>query len=547
MIKSRQEAVKTVTKSQKYRRYQITPQGHARSREAGGENRRFEGRSAGYSLSGQGLKKAVNLKELLSGSDSELIKESVSLIRDFDDTIRLVETALVDDPPANVSDGNLFRKGYSAELDRLVEEIDEARQFIHNLQKSEREKTGIGSLKVGFNKVFGYYLEVTKPHLSKVPANYIRKQTLVSAERFITEELKAKEELILNAQEKIGSLEKELFDDLVGNIAARTADIQAAAGAVAVIDVIAAFSVLNGQSDYVLPELNESLKIEINECRHPVMERLMPPGKFVPNDVYLDGEKRRMAIITGPNMAGKSTYLRQVGLIVLLAQMGAPVPARSARIGICDRIFTRVGASDDILRGRSTFMVEMTEAASILNNATDRSLILLDELGRGTSTYDGLAIAWSLMEYLNTVKGKNARTLFASHYHELIELASRFEGIFNLRVAVKEWEGSIVFLYKIEKGGCDDSYGVQVAKLAGLPQRLLDRALEILTRLESGRGLSGAYDTPRAETATYQISLFSAEDSRLRNEIEKIDPDQLTPIEALGILNMLKKIIDGKN
>ncbi|UCC78295.1 MAG: DNA mismatch repair protein MutS [Candidatus Zixiibacteriota bacterium] len=547
MIRSRQEAVRMVAKSTKI------SAGIKSLLKGMPDLERLAAKTAALKVGprdihflAQGLKKAVDLKELLSRVDSDLIKENISLIKDFGDIIKLVESALVDDPPVNVSDGNLFRKGYSAELDRLVEEIDEARRFIHNLQKTEREKTGIGSLKVGFNKVFGYYLEVTKPHLSKVPGNYIRKQTLVSAERFITEELKAKEELILNAQEKRGTLEKELFDDLLGKIAARTAHIQAAAGAVAVIDVIAGFSVLNEQSDYVLPELNETLKIEINECRHPVMERLMPPGKFVPNDVYLDGEKRRMAIITGPNMAGKSTYLRQVGLIVLLAQMGAPVPAKSARIGICDRIFTRVGASDDILRGRSTFMVEMTEAASILNNASDKSLILLDELGRGTSTYDGLAIAWSLMEYLNTVKGKNARTLFATHYHELIELADRFENVSNLRVAVKEWEGSIVFLYKIEKGGCDDSYGVQVAKLAGLPQRLLDRALEILTRLESDRGLSGAYDSSRAETATYQISLFSAEDSRLKNEIDKIDPDQLTPIEALTILNNLKKIVDGK-
>jgi DNA mismatch repair protein MutS len=493
-----------------------------------------------------GLEKTAEIKRRLSELEAALIKANLALIRDFDDLVDLVQSALVDEPPVNVSDGGLFKSGYSDRLDKLVAEIDDARRFIHDLQKTEREKTGIGSLKVGFNKVFGYYIEVTKPHLSRVPAHYIRKQTLVSAERYITEELKTKEELILNAEEKIKSLELELFDEIVVKMTARTADIQAAAAAVAVIDAVSGFAVLNDQPGYIFPELDNSLEIEIIESRHPVMERLLPPGKFIPNDVHLDGDKSRMAIITGPNMAGKSTYLRQVGLIILLAQIGAPIPAKSAKIGICDRIFTRVGAADDLLRGRSTFMVEMTEAAAILNNATDQSLILLDELGRGTSTYDGLAIAWSLAEYLNSMKGKKARTLFATHYHELVSLADKYDGIFNLRVAVKEWEDSVVFLYKIERGGCDDSYGVQVAKLAGLPQRLLDRALEILSRLESGQGVPGAEGSKAgAGSSTYQISLFSAEDSRLRNEIGKLDTDRLTPIQALAILNKLKKIAEG--
>ena len=493
-----------------------------------------------------GLKKASDLKKLLSATDSKLILDVIKDIVDFDKLLELIDSALVDDPPVNVADGKLFRAGYSPELDSLVSEIDDARGYIHKLQITERKKTGISSLKVGFNRVFGYYIEVTKPHLEKVPEHYIRKQTLVSAERFITEDLKVKEELILNAEEKIKSIENRLFDDLINKLSTRTAEMQSAAAATAVIDVLLGFSALSRQPGYIIPDLNDTKNIEISESRHPVMECLLPPGKFVPNDVYLDGDKNRMAIITGPNMAGKSTYLRQIGLIVLLAQMGAPIPAASASIGICDRIFTRVGASDDLLKGRSTFMVEMTEAASILNNATDKSLILLDELGRGTSTYDGLAIAWSLIEYLYEVKGKKARTLFATHYHELIGLESTFEGIFNLRVAVKEWEGSIAFLYKIEKGGCDDSYGVQVAKLAGLPQRLLDRALEILTRLESGRSISDSRHRSASDTSTYQISLFSADDNRLRKVIEKIDPDQLTPMEALSILNRLKKIINGE-
>ncbi len=491
-----------------------------------------------------GLQNIENLKVVLSNSNSILIEETINKIISFKDLIDLIDSAIADDPPPNVSDGNLFKRGFSEKLDNLMNEIDTAKKFIHELQKSERENTGINSLKVGFNRVFGYYIEVTKPHLSKVPQEYIRKQTLVSAERFITEELKVKEELILNAEEKIKAIEFELFEKIVEKIAAKTKEIQAASQAASVVDVIAGFAVLSNQPGYLMPELSESMKIEIKESRHPVMERNMLSGEFVPNDVYLDGSEKRMAIITGPNMAGKSTYLRQIGLIVLLAQIGSPVPAKTARIGICDRIFTRVGASDDILRGRSTFMVEMTEAAAILNNATDRSLILLDELGRGTSTYDGLAIAWSLIEYLNKIKGRKARTLFATHYHELIELAESTNGIFNLRVAVKEWEGSIVFLYKIEPGGCDDSYGVQVAKLAGLPQRLLDRALEILGHLESGRSSGNGPVNSSSEPSTYQISLFSPEENIIMNELARIDPNKLTPIEALALLNKLKDIAD---
>jgi DNA mismatch repair protein MutS len=296
-----------------------------------------------------------------------------------------------------------------------------------------------------------------------------------------------------------------------------------------------------------MPALDTTLEIEIRNGRHPVLETILPPGKFIPNDSILDGKKQRIGIITGPNMAGKSTYLRQVGLLVLMAQMGAPIPAKSARIGICDRIFTRVGASDDIIRGRSTFMVEMTEAAAILNNASDRSLILFDELGRGTSTYDGLAIAWSLIEYLNSVKGKQARTLFATHYHELIELAESSDGIFNLQVAVKQWQDSIVFLYKILPGGCDDSYGIQVAKLAGLPERLLGRAREILSELETD-GAIGRKDSKggaRQYTA-FQISLFSSEEGKLQKILDQVDVDKLTPLESLAILDRLKKLAGGQ-
>lgn len=492
-----------------------------------------------------GLDKVRNLKAAAGNIKAQLVKHTAKCIKSLDDLIALIDKAIVDEPPAMLSDGGIFKTGFSADLDRLTSEIEKAKTYIHNLQKTERQKTKIPSLKVGYNRIFGYYLEVTRPHLSKVPPHYIRKQTLVSAERFITEELKTKEEVILNAEEKIKAIEYRLYDELLDALSAGVVDIQTNAGAVAVLDVLLGFATLAEEKGYVMPKLSNSLKINVSDSRHPVLERILVSGKFIPNDIIIDGAGKRMAIITGPNMAGKSTYLRQVGLMVLMAQMGAPVPAKSADIGICDRIFTRVGASDDILRGRSTFMVEMTEAAAIINNATDRSLILLDELGRGTSTYDGLAIAWSLVEYLNSVEGRKARTLFATHYHELIELAERTDGIVNLQVAVKQWQDSIVFLYKIEPGGCDDSYGIQVARLAGLPERLLDRAKEILARLETSQSPDGEAAINKG-AAAYQISLFSPQESRLLESLDSIDPDQLTPIEALSILNKLKNLTKDK-
>jgi DNA mismatch repair protein MutS len=490
-----------------------------------------------------GLEKALEIKKAAGELKTELINSTISGIADFVELTNHLKNALVDEPPISLQDSGIFRTGFSSELDSLIAGIDDARKFIHDLQKIERDKTGITSLKVGFNKVFGYYIEVTNPHLSKVPPHFIRKQTLVSAERFITEELKTKEELILNAEEKIKSLEYKLFDQLINKVNEYLKEIQDSARAISIIDILQGFASLARQSGYLLPELDNSLEIEIADGRHPVLETILPPGKFVANDTYLDGIHSRIGIITGPNMAGKSTFLRQVGLLILMAQIGSPIPAKKARIGLSDRIFTRVGASDDIIRGRSTFMVEMTEAASILNNATDKSLILLDELGRGTSTYDGLAIAWSLVEYLSSVKGKQARTLFATHYHELIDLADSTDGIFNLQVAVKQWQDSIVFLYKIQAGGCDDSYGIQVAKLAGLPERLLGRAQEILAELESG----GAIEMKQPGKGTrqhtsYQISLFSPEENKLQKFLSQIEPEKLTPLESLAILDQLKKL-----
>lgn len=546
-IKARQDAVKSILKSTSIRKDIIVALKGMPDLERLAS--RVAMRKAGprdiISLK-NGIKKIMDLKSSASGLKSSMIATIIEDIRPIDDLVRSIETAIVDEPPVFLSDGGLFKRGFSKELDNLLAEIDQAKEFIHNLQISERKKTGITSLKVGYNRVFGYYLEVTKPHLSKVPDYYIRKQTLVAGERFITEELKIKEELILNAAEKIKALEYELYDKLLDDLNLRVADIQSSASAASIIDALNGFTGMADEPGYIMPEINDGMRIEITDSRHPVMEKILPPGKFVPNDISLDGSGRRMAIITGPNMAGKSTYLRQVGLLILMAQLGAPVPAGSAKIGICDRIFTRVGASDDLLRGRSTFMVEMTEAASILNNATSKSLILLDELGRGTSTYDGLAIAWSLVEYLNLSDDRKARTLFATHYHELIELADKTKGIINLQVGVKQWEDSIVFLYKILTGGCDDSYGVQVARLAGLPERLLDRAREILARLEAGYSPDERDGSSMSGTA-YQISLFSPEENRLGNYLKRIDPDKLTPIEALTILNKLKAMIKGKD
>ena len=488
-----------------------------------------------------GLDKATRIKALSVTLESGVLSTAASQISDFSSLADLIARALVDNPPVTLQDGGLFRRGFSPELDTVIASIDGARKYIHDLQNVERERTGIPSLKVGYNKIFGYYIEITNPHLSKVPSRFIRKQTLVSAERFITEELKVKEELILSAEEKIKSLEYELFDRLLDSVCGFVLQVPEAADAVSIFDVMHSFAILADQAGYIIPELDDTLAIHIAENRHPVLETILPPGKFIPNDVELNGDDKRIGIITGPNMAGKSTFLRQVGLSILMAQIGAPIPATSARIGLCDRIFTRVGASDDIIRGRSTFMVEMTEAASILNNATDRSLILLDELGRGTSTYDGLAIAWSLVEYLDKVKGKRARTLFATHYHELIDLGRESRGIFNLQVAVKQWQDTIIFLYKIMPGGCDDSYGIQVARLAGLPPRLLERAREILAQLESGSTPGGGRRDGQPATS-YQISLFAPGENRLREFLNGIEPDKLTPLESLSILEQLKKI-----
>ena len=395
--------------------------------------------------------------------------------------------AVVDDPPLALKDGGIFRDGCDADLDELRRASHEGKKWISHLQEREIAATGIKSLKVRYNSVFGYFIEVTRSNLASVPAHYTRKQTTVGGERFVTPELKEMEAKILGADERARQLESQLFQKLREETLRELEPIQQTAAAIAVLDVICAFAETARLFRYCRPHLNNTLRLTIKDGRHPVLDQNLVDEKFVPNDTSLDGETMRMAIVTGPNMAGKSTYIRQVALIVLMAQTGSFVPAESAEIGLVDRIFTRVGANDDIGRGQSTFMVEMNETSNIVNNATERSLVILDEIGRGTSTFDGLSIAWSVAEFLHD-KIK-ARSLFATHYHELTKLAAERKGVCNFNVAVREWNDQIIFLRKIVPGGADKSYGIQVARLAGLPKEILDRAKEILAHLERPTGV----------------------------------------------------------
>jgi DNA mismatch repair protein MutS len=466
--------------------------------------------------------------------------------------VEQVTTAIVDDPPPSLADGGVIRKGYSKELDELREIAFSGKEWIANLQRKERERTGISSLKVGFNNVFGYYIEVTHTHKAKVPPDYIRKQTLVNAERYITPDLKEYEEKILHAEEKILSLETELFNGLRKAVAEHAGVIQQNAQIMATLDCFVSFAEAAVENEYCCPEVNETTRIEIRQGRHPVIERLLPPGeRYVPNDCVVDTEESQILIITGPNMSGKSSYLRQVGLIVLMAQMGSFVPAKAATIGLVDKIYTRVGAMDSIATGESTFLVEMNEAAHIVNTATPRSLVLLDEVGRGTSTFDGISIAWALTEYLHERVG--ARTLFATHYHELNELAELFRRINNYKVDVREYGDKVIFLHKVVPGFADHSYGIQVAQMAGLPEEVTERAKRILRNLEGSelvfhdekeeRKPKGRI-APAVEDSTgreVQLTLFEMRDDRLREEIKKLDLEKMTPLEALQKLAELKK------
>ncbi|MFQ5602002.1 MAG: DNA mismatch repair protein MutS [bacterium] len=493
------------------------------------------------------------LKKNLQKMESRLLRQFVENTDDLHALISTIESAIVDEPPLAVTEGGIIKKGYHAELDNLREIAFSGKDWIARLQKQEREQTGIPSLKVGYNKVFGYYIEVTKPNLSKVPENYIRKQTLVNAERFITPELKAYEEKVLEAEDKIVTLEYELFDEVRKETAKFAQVIQKNAQEISNLDCYVGFALLAKENNYTRPQITDQTAIKIVDGRHPVVEKLLPYGEsFIPNDAHLDCNKNQLIILTGPNMAGKSTYLRQIGLIVLLAQMGCFVPAKKANIGVVDKIFTRVGASDNLAGGESTFLVEMNETANILNNASPKSLILLDEIGRGTSTFDGLSIAWAVAEYIHNAARVAAKSIFATHYHELTELALILPRVKNYNVAVKEWGDNVIFLRKIVAGGCDHSYGIQVAKLAGLPKSVINRAKEILSNLEANEltannlpklalSKNGAVNPPKA-----QLDIFEKQESELSTAIQKLEIDSMTPLEALNKLYELKKIINGR-
>ena len=488
---------------------------------------------------------------LLDRANSEPLKGLMDRMEPVDDIVERIQSVLVDEPPAQLKEGGVIRQGVSGELDELRALAKGGKQWLADLQKTESERTGIPSLKVGFNKVFGYYLEVTHAHKDKVPPEWIRKQTLVNAERYITEELKAYEEKILGAEERLLALEQRLFIDLRDALAREVDRVQTNARVVAAIDVLSTFAEVAHLRGYTRPELREDFDLEIDDGRHPVVEAHLPPGEpFVPNSIRLAADSEQILIITGPNMAGKSVILRQVGLIVLLAQIGAFVPAGRARIGLVDRIFTRVGASDNLAAGESTFLVEMNETANILNNATRRSLILLDEVGRGTSTFDGLSIAWSLVEYLHGAEDVAARTLFATHYHELNELEERLERVRNYRIQVQEHEGKVIFLRKLVRGGADHSYGIEVARMAGLPVKVLDRSREILDQLEQHDleiRREGGRSIPEAKSYDEgpQMSLFVAEPDPVMQEVwdavKAVDLDTMAPLDALLLLSRLRQ------
>jgi len=454
------------------------------------------------------------------------------------EVVSLIAEAIADDAPAKVSGGGVIRQGYSAELDNVLLASRDAKEWVANLERTERQRTGISNLKVGFNKVFGYYLEVTKSHLDRVPKEYIRKQTLVNAERFITPELKEYESLILNAQERIAEIEARLFREVVSRVAVAATRLLNTARALARIDVLTALAEVAARNNYVRPVLTEDGGIEIVAGRHPVVERMVDLGEpFVPNDTCLSREEL-ILVITGPNMSGKSTFLRQVALIVLMAQIGAFVPAERATIGLVDRIFTRIGAQDEIAAGRSTFMVEMVETANILNHATSRSLLILDEVGRGTSTYDGISIAWAVVEFIHNHPRLQAKTLFATHYHELTQLANVLPHVRNYNAAVAEQGDQVVFLRKMVAGGADKSYGIHVAQLAGLPRSIIHRAEEILEQLEDSTGRSPV--APRRVVEARQLPLFVTTDPVVE-ELKTLDVHAMTPLEAITKLYELQE------
>jgi DNA mismatch repair protein MutS len=495
------------------------------------------------------LECAGTIKDVCMSSDHRLLKGTADGIRTCSRLVSRIACQLNPDPPNAVQKGNVIARGVSAELDELRDLLGTGKDYLVGLQQREIEKTGISSLKISFNNVFGYYIEVRNTHKDKVPGEWIRKQTLVSAERYITGELKEYEEKILGAGEKILELETRLFADLVRESVAWITDIQLTAGLIARIDCLLSFAVLSIENNYCRPVVNDGTVIDIKEGRHPVIEKHLPPGEeYIANDVYLDDTTQQIIIITGPNMSGKSALLRQTALIVLMAQMGCHVPASSSIIGVADKIFTRVGASDNISLGESTFMVEMNEAASILNNISGRSLILLDEIGRGTSTYDGISIAWAMAEYIHEYPHGKAKTLFATHYHELNEMEHSFRRIKNYNVSVREIDNRVIFLRKLVPGGSEHSFGIHVARMAGMPKSVVKRAGNILKELEKSHNrhsLTKPVGSLAGQREGYQLSFFQLDDpvlKQIRDEIAKLDINNLTPVEALNKLNEIKKI-----
>lgn len=498
------------------------------------------------------------IKTLMSDFQSPLLKRLYEQLDTLDELYELIERSIAEEPPLTLHDGGILKEGYNEEVDRLRKAKTDGKSWLADLEAKEREKTGIKNLKIKYNKVFGYYLEVTNSFKDMVPDYFTRKQTLANAERFITPELKELEDVILGAEDKLIVLEYELFREVRQKVADEVVRIQKTVKAVAQIDVFASLATVAEQNNYCRPKLNEKGLIDIKDGRHPVVERMIQNEMFVANDTYLDNGSNRVSIITGPNMAGKSTYMRQSALIVLMAQIGSFVPAKSAKIGIVDRIFTRVGASDDLASGQSTFMVEMSEVANILRNATSNSLLILDEIGRGTSTFDGLSIAWAVVEYISNPRLLGAKTLFATHYHELTELEGKLNSVNNYCIAVKEKGDDIVFLRKIVKGGADKSYGIQVAKLAGVPDNVIERAKEIVEELSnnditeivqniSAEGSSKRSKPKLDEVDLEQISLLDTMDNdTILNELKELDLGQMTPIEAMNKLYELQNKVKNR-
>lgn len=500
------------------------------------------------------LAATVPVKTACLESDNEAMRRVGERLNLCEMLRKRIEQEIQPDPPLQINKGGVIAAGFSPELDDLRSIRDNGKEYLLQIQQREMEKTGISSLKIGFNNVFGYYLEVRNTFKDRVPAEWVRKQTLAQAERYITEELKEYEEKILGADEKIIALETSLFMQLVEDMREYIPQIQINANVIAHLDCLLSFAKVAEEQGYVRPVVDESDVLDISQGRHAVIETQLPVGeRYVPNDVYLDTERQQIVMITGPNMSGKSALLRQTALIAIMAQMGCFVPAERARIGLVDKVFTRVGASDSLSTGESTFMVEMTEAANILNNVTPRSLVLFDELGRGTSTYDGISIAWAIVEYLHEHKRAQARTLFATHYHELNEMEKRFDRIKNYNVSVKEMDGKVIFLRKLERGGSEHSFGIHVAEIAGMPPSIVRRASTILKQLEADNAQVGSAGKPNVEnvvaTDGMQMSLFQLDDpvlSQIRDEILHLDIDHLTPMDALNKLNDIKRILNGK-